>query len=359
MKAFRKVVGWLVTAVVIVFAALLSLAQLAIGAPREVLKHFLSPLSGPAQYAVAWSFQITEAFVNQYEANFYVLAQQMAARFEPFVDVVTGIVGQSKSAERVGKTDAYDIQSRHADTKYVETPHSRRWIDLQDKGWADLVDELDEIRMLANPTSVYPKMAMAALNRAKDDVIYAAGRGSARTNTGTTALPAGQKIAEGGTGLTLAKLLSTKELLDSNEVEDDAEYDRMGQYAAQGGDAANARGPEPRRVLAVSAKQLTNLYGTTEIKSVDYNTVKALAQGAVDTFLGFRFVRSERLAKTGTTRFALAWSKKVIRLGVGKDIVTSIDKLPAKNMSVQVYARMSVGAVRVEDEGVVEIGCFE
>jgi hypothetical protein len=304
------------------------------------------------------SFQITEAFVNQYEANFYVLAQQMCARLEPYVDVVSGIIGQSKSVERAGKTDAYDITSRHADTKYVETPHSRRWIDLADKGWADLVDELDEIKLLANPLSVYPKMGMAALNRAKDDIIYAASRGSARTNTGTTALPAGQKIAEGGTGLTLAKLLSAKELLDAAEIEDDAAYDAIGQYGNVR--TADANGvPAPRRIITCSAKQLTNLYGTTEIKSVDYNSVKALAQGAVDTFLGFKFVRSERLAKSGTTRFACAWSKKVIRLGIGKDVVTSIDKLPGKNMSVQVYARMSIGAVRVEDEGVVEIGCFE
>jgi hypothetical protein len=232
MKAFKVVGRGLVWAVIACVAALVSAAQLAIGLPRQILDEGVKG-------GYAYSFQITEAFVNQYEANFYVLAQQMAARFEAFVDVVSGIVGQSRSAERVGKTDAYDIQSRHADTKYVETPHSRRWIDLQDKGWADLVDELDEIRMLANPTSVYPKMAMAALNRAKDDVIYAAARGSARTNTGTTALPAGQKIAEGGTGLTLAKLLSTKELLDAAEIEDDAEYDRIGQTPASRGDAVN------------------------------------------------------------------------------------------------------------------------
>jgi hypothetical protein len=232
-----------------------------------------------------------------------VLAQQMAARFEPYVDVVSGIVGQSKSAERVGKTDAYDIQSRHADTKYVETPHSRRWIDLQDKGWADLVDELDEIRLLANPTSVYPKMAMAALNRAKDDVIYAAGRGSARTNTGTTALPAGQKIAEGGTGLTLAKLLSTKELLDAAEIEDDAEYDRIGQMPANRGDAVN-------NTIEAAARDRLLLEAADQPLRHDRNQVGRLQHregagaGTIDTFLGFKFIRSERLAKTGTTRFA-------------------------------------------------------
>jgi len=350
-KLIGMAIGYLICAIA---AALFSAAQLAIFTPLGILKGLAGSLP---RAGACYSFQITEAFVNQYEANFYVLAQQMCARFEPYVDVITGVVGQTKSAERVGKTEAYDITSRHSDTKYVETPHSRRWIDLTDKGWADLVDELDEIKMLANPLSVYPKMGMSALNRAKDDIIYAAARGSARTNTGTTALPAGQKIAEGGTGLTLAKLLSAKEILDAAEIEDDAAYDAIGQTQTNRNDINAVAAP--RRVLVCSAKQLTNLYGTTEIKSVDYNSVKALAQGAVDTFLGFKFVRSERLAKSGTTRFAVAWSKKVIRLGVGKDVVTSIDKLPSKNMSVQVYARMSLGAVRVEDEGVVEVGCFE
>lgn len=353
MKAFQKVLTVAGVMVAMTLAALVSLAQIAITAPRALWQLFLDPV----RYGTTFSFQITEAFVNQYEANFYILAQQMASRFEPYVDVVTGIVGQSRSVEAVGKTEAYDINTRHADTKYVDTPHSRRWIDLQDKGWADLVDELDEIKMLVSPLSVYPKMAMAALNRAKDDVIYAAARGSARTNSGTVALPAAQKIAEGGTGLTLAKLLSAKELLDAADIEDDASYDATGQHANNRGDVNSMI--TPSRILVASSKQLTNLYGTTEIKSIDYNSVKALAQGAIDTFLGFKFIRSERLAKTGTTRFAVAWVKKAIRLGIGKDIVTSVDKLPTKNYTTQVYARMSLGAARVEDAGVVEIGCFE
>lgn len=334
MKALRIMGAVMIGLIAGVGALFLTAGQLALALPMPV-----------PMYGTVHSFQITEAFVNMYSTNFYTLGQQMLARFESCVDTITGIVGQSKSVERVGAAEAYDIVSRHADTKYVEVPHSRRWIDLADKGWAELVDELDEIKMLADPKSKYPRLAVAALNRAKDGVIYAAGRGSARTNTGTTVLPAGQKIAEGGTGLTLAKLISTKEILDSTEVDAD-QMDASGQGA-------------PDRYIACSSKQLTNLYGTTEIKSVDYNSVKALAEGKVESFMGFTFRRSERLAKTGTTRFALAWSKHCINLGVGKDIVTSIDRLPGKNMSVQVYARMSIGAVRVEDEGVVEVGCFE
>ncbi len=293
------------------------------------------------------SQQITENFVQAYSNQFYETGQQMAARFAPFVTISAGIVGASKAMERVGKVDAYDITSRHADTRYVETPHSRRWLDLTDKGAAELVDEMDEIRLLADPKSKYPKIMVQALNRAKDDVIYAAIRGTARTGSGTQVLPAAQKIAEGGTGLTLAKLLTAKELLDAAEIEADEGQDMTGQ------------GATPSRVIACSSKQLTNLYGTTEIKNIDYNSVKALAEGQINTFLGFRFIRSERLAKTSTTRFAVAWCKPAVALGIGKDIVTSIDTLPTKNYSVQVYARMSIGAVRLEDEGVVEIGCFE
>jgi hypothetical protein len=297
------------------------------------------------------SSTVTEAMVQQYGTNFRTLYQQRQSRMAPFCQMEGGIVGQSKSVERIGKAEAYDITSRGADTKYVDVPHSRRWLDLQDKGWAELVDEMDKIRMLADPTSPYAAMAVAALNRAKDDIILTAARGNARTNQGLIPLPASQKIAVGGTSLTLAKLLAVKEILDTNEADDDASLQTDGQSPNM----------QATRMIAVNAKMLTNLYGTTEIKNVDYNSVKALAQGAIDTFLGFKFVRTERLYRDAsvTTRYGVAWVKSCIALGIGKDIVSSIDVLPAKNYSAQVYARMSIAATRLEDEGVVEIGCLE
>ena len=290
------------------------------------------------------SFTVTESMVQQFGTNFRILGQQKRSRLEGWCQMEPNIVGTGKTVERLGKTDAYDILSRHGDTQYVNTPHSRRWLDLADKGWADLVDEMDKIKILADPTSPYAALGVAALNRAKDDIIIAAARGNARTSTANIALPAGQKIAVGGTGLTLAKLLSTKEILDAAEV--DQELDADGQGMAS-------------RVFVCSTKQLTNLLGTVEIKSIDYNNVKALVQGQVDTFIGFKFIRSERLPKVVNDRFCLAWSRGCVALGTGKDIVSSIDTLPGKNYSVQVYARMSIGATRTEDEGVVEVACLE
>lgn len=293
------------------------------------------------------SFQIPQNFVQQYGTNFHVLSQQKVSRLRQWCQLEAGIVGQSKTVERMGATNAYQIVSRHADTQFVETPHSRRWVDLADYGWAELIDKLDKTRLLIDPTNGYAAMANASLNRSTDDVIIAAVRGNARDNAGLVALPAAQKVSVSASSLTLAKLLAAKEILDGNEVDDDASMQADGQ------------GKTPSRVMVVNSRHLTSLYGTTEIKSVDYNSIKALAEGSIDTFLGFKFVRSQRLPIDGTATggYALAWSKGCVTFGVGSEISASVDKRPDKNNAWQVYADMSIGSVRTEDEGVVEIAC--
>lgn len=290
------------------------------------------------------SFTITENFVQQFGTNFRILGQQKTARYEPFCQIEPNIVGTAKSVERIGKSEAYTITSRHGDTQYVDTPHSRRWLDLSDKAWADLIDEMDKIKMLADPTSPYVMTGRAALNRKRDAAIIAAATGTARTGTGTATLPVAQQITASATGLTIAKLLTTKEILDASEIDVDDSDGQLGMAT---------------RVIGVTTRQVSDLLNTTEVKSADYNTVKALAEGKIDTFMGFKFIRSEAWGKVGTTRSIAAWIKGCIAFGSGMDIVTSIDTLPTKNYSVQVYARESIGAVRIEDAGVVQIDCIE
>lgn len=290
------------------------------------------------------SFQVTEAFVTQFATNFMMLSRQMVSRLQPFVRVQPGIVGSAYAVERLGQAESYQIASRHADTQMVEMPHSRRFVDLAPFAWAELVDELDKKRMLADPTSPYLMEAVAALNRRKDSVIIAAMNAAARTNTGTASLPAGQQIAVGGTGLTLAKLRQAREILDANEVGID---DQSGQTDA------------PQRFMVVSAQQITNLLSDTTITSADFNTVRALVNGQINDFLGFRFIRSGRLPRVSTTRSCFAFARNAVVLGIGADIETSIDVRPDKNRALQPYARMLIGAVRAEDEAVVQVDCQE
>lgn len=285
------------------------------------------------------SNQITTAFVQQYGSNVQMLSQQKGSLLRGVVDseVVNAKFG---FFDQVGVATATKRVSRHSDTVHSNTPHARRRVSLVDYEYSDLLDNQDKIRTLIDPTSSYALAAAYALGRAMDDEIIAAATGTAftgETGSTSTALPSGQKITESGSnGLTIAKLRNAKEILDSNSVD-----------------------PSISRTLVCGPKQISDLLGTTEVTSSDFNTVKALASGEVNSFLGFNFIVSTRLNKVSTKRTVLAFANDGIKLGIGQDLMTRIDELPQKAYATQVYVCGSFGATRMEEDKVVSIEAVE
>ena len=282
------------------------------------------------------STQITEAFVEQYKSNVFHLAQQKGSRLRGAVKSET-VTGTSHYFERIGATAAQVRTTRHSNTPQINTPHSRRKVTLADYDWADLIDQEDKVRMLISPQSEYAKAGAYAMGRAMDDAIIAAASGNAFGGVaGATsiALPAGQKIAVGTTSLTVAKLIAAKEILDASDVD-----------------------PDETKYLVCSAKEITSLLGDDKVTSADYNSVKALVAGQVDTFMGFNFIRTERIAASGGDNLALAFTQSALGLALGRDIQTRISERDDKNYATQVFLSMTIGATRVEDEKVVEIAC--
>ena len=190
------------------------------------------------------------------------------------VDAET-VVGKNAFFEQVGVATAVKRVSRHGDTPQIDTPHSRRRVSMVDYEYADLIDKQDQVRTLIDPTSSYAQAAAFALGRAMDDEIISAISGNAfsgETGSTTVALPSAQKITESGTdGLTIAKLRQAKEKFDSASVD-----------------------PSIPRYIVVGPKQISDLLGTTQVTSSDFNTVKALANGEISTFLGFNFITSNQ-----------------------------------------------------------------
>ena len=111
------------------------------------------------------------------------------------------------------------------------------------------------------------------------------------------------------------------------------------------------------RYLALTAKALEDLLKVTEATSSDYNTVKALVQGEIDTFMGFRFIRTERLPDGGGTgrKYCLAYTSKAIGLCFSDVRFTRVGEDPANSFMTRVYMESTLGAVRIEDLGVVRI----
>ncbi len=289
------------------------------------------------------SSQITTSFVEQYSSNVAMLSQQMGSKLRSSVDVES-VTGKNAFFDQVGATAAQLRTSRHGDTPQIDTPHSRRRLSLADYEWADLVDDVDKVRMLVDPTSSYAKAAAAAMNRAMDDVIITAFNASASTGVAggdSTALPSTQKTAtsDQSDGLTITKLLAAKKILDNNDVD-----------------------PSLRRYIVCGPQQISDLLGTTQVTSSDYNSVRALATGAVNSFLGFEFIMSTRLnmdSSYTTDRLVFAYTEDALKLGIGKDISAKISERADKSYSTQVYYAMSLGAVRMEEKKVVQIPCHE
>lgn len=285
------------------------------------------------------STQITTAFVNQFSANVQMLSQQMGSLLRNAVDTES-VNGEKAFFDQVGQAAAVLRTSRHADTPLVETPHTRRMVTMSDYEYADLIDDSDKVRLLVDPTSTYSRAAAAAMGRAMDDVIISAALGTSQTGkdgSTSTALPAGQKIAHGSAGLTIAKLVSAKELLDAASVD-----------------------PSIPRHIIVSPKQISDLLNNTTVTSADFNTVKALAQGEINSFVGFNFIVSNRLnTDTNSDRQVIAFAQDGLKLAVGKEPAARIDERADKSYSTQVYYCQTIGATRMEEAKVVEIACNE
>jgi len=285
------------------------------------------------------STQITTAFVEQYSSNIQMLSQQKGSLLRDKVRLES-VTGKNAFFDQVGSVTATVRSTRHSDTPQSDTPHSRRRVSLVDYEFADLIDDLDKVRMLVDPTSTYALAAAYAMGRAMDDAIITAATGSADTGVagGTAvALPASQIIAEAGTtGMTIAKLREAKEIIDLADVD-----------------------PSLPRHIIVSPKQISDLLGTTEVTSSDFNTVKALAQGDINSFLGFNFVVSNRLAVASQIRDCIAFVSDGIGLAVGKDATARIDERADKGYATQVYYSAAFGATRMEEDKVVKIQAYE
>ena len=296
------------------------------------------------------STQITTSFVNQYSANVQALVQQKGSKLRNLVSFEP-IRGKYAFFDQIGAVAASKKTTRHADTPRSDTPHKRRRLALETYNWADLIDNDDKIKMLIDPTSEYAQAAAWAMGRAMDEAIVDAAFGAAaagETGSESVALPASQIVdSAGANGLTFEKLREVKRLFDAADV------------------------PAENRYFILSAYQLDNLLGETKATSADYASAKALVQGELDTFMGFKFVQLNgnrsgggkilpaTTANNSTVRSCLAFQGDAIKLGIGEDIVGKITERDDKCFATQVYYEMAIGAVRMQEEMVVKINCKE
>jgi hypothetical protein len=292
------------------------------------------------------SDQISTAFVKQFGENITLLSQQRGSKLRGTVMEEPNVTGETVFMDQIGPTEAQRVTTRHADSPQVNTPHARRRITLIDVDWGDLIDDFDKLKTLIDPESAYALNAAYAIGREIDDIIieqYFADAATGKEGTGTVSFPASQQIAVGfsdGEGdttdahLTVGKLRQARTILKQNEVDLDNEMPFMG----------------------VNAEALNNLLSQEKATSADYAAVKALVDGEINTYMGFRFVESQRWQTDGSGNDRLpAWVPSGMGLAVAQDPTSRITERGDKRFSTYVYYMTSVGASRLEEDKVVEV----
>jgi hypothetical protein len=114
--------------------------------------------------------------------------------------------------------------------------------------------------------------------------------------------------------------------------------------------------------MLMHASQLDALLGETEVTSSDFASVKALVQGEINTFMGFRFItigdRDEGGLPKPSTRTCFAWHKDSMGYAESMAQKTEVNYIPEKT-SFLVSSMFSAGSIAIDDEGIVKISCTE
>lgn len=283
------------------------------------------------------SFSITEAMVVDFALNVQILAEQDGTRLRPTV-MYQPVTGRTFTVNRVTGGEAEEKTTRHSDTPTPTDEHSVRHGRVAPRRRTSLFDLEDDPQIILTPMNSYQVLHANAMNRAVDDYIIKAADATVVTGVdsdGTAPFPSAQNIASGSTGMSVDKIIDAMTILGENEVSQMMPW-----------------------TIVYGAQQLKDLLNDSRVTSKDFNQAEVLRRGVIDDYLGFRHVRSQRLALNDSgERKCFAYAMGAITLGIAKEPTTLSGTRTDKDHGWQLYTYMVGGAVRTEEELIVRINC--
>jgi N4-gp56 family major capsid protein len=248
-----------------------------------------------------------------------------------------GVEGSTVKFPKIGKGSA-TIRVPQTDVTPLNVTYSQVTATMEDYIAAEYSDIFNQQKVNFNERQELVQVVSGAIARRMDQVVLdALTAASSPSTVANTVVSSGSATAS---DLNVGKLRAAKKALDAKNV------------------------PAEGRCILVHANSLSSLLSETAVTSSDFNSVKALVTGDVDTFLGFKFVtfgdRDEGgLAIDGSSdRTLFAFHRDAVGLGVGMGQQSRVDYIPEKT-SFLVASMFSAGAVAIDDEGIVKITCRE
>jgi len=249
----------------------------------------------------------------------------------------SGVEGSTVKFPKIGKGSA-TIRVPQTDVTPLNVTYSQVTATMEDYIAAEYSDIFNQQKVNFDERQELVQVVSGAIARRMDQVVLdALTAASSPSTVANTVVSSGSPAAS---DLNVGKLRAAKKAMDAKNV------------------------PAEGRTILVHANSLSSLLSETQVTSSDFNTVKALVTGEVDTFLGFKFItlgdRDEGgLAIDGSSdRTLFAFHRDAVGLGVGMNQTSRVDYIPEKT-SFLVASMFSAGAVAIDDEGIVKITCRE
>jgi hypothetical protein len=270
---------------------------------------------------------LSPAFITLFDAE-VKQAYQGQAQLVAAVRQRRGVEGSSVKFPRVGKGVA-TVRVPQSDVTPLNVAFSQATVNLTDFNAAEYADIFNQAKVNFDERQELVQVVANAIGRRQDQIILDALSGSSTTNL------VDEDIGGADTGLNVAKLREAKKLLDKNNV------------------------PMNDRHIIIHANSLASILGETAVTSADFNTVRALVSGELNTFLGFMFHTIGDRAEGGlpiasSERKLYAFHRDAVGYAEGIAPRTEINYIPEKT-SFLVNAVFSAGAIAIDAEGIVEI----
>ena len=275
---------------------------------------------------------LSNAFVTLFDAE-VKQAYQAKAELVSAVRQRRGVEGSTAKFPKVGKGVA-TLRIPQTDVTPLNVYFSQVTVTMEDWNAAEYSDIFMQQKVNFDERQELVQVVANAIGRRQDQLIIDA------LNASGTSLTVDNDIGGADSNLNVAKLREAKKLLDKNNV------------------------PPQDRHVVIHANSLASLLSETAVTSSDFNTVKALVSGEINTYLGFTFHVLGDRTEGGLTvdgsldRTVLAFHKDAIGYAEGMGPKTEINYVPEKT-SFLVNAMFSAGSVAIDAEGIVDITCRE
>lgn len=300
------------------------------------------------------TYSVPEHHVSMFTSNVQAALTKKGGLLGALVSSASYTGEKAQVVNFIGPVEFVERDTPYGDTKLSEVEHTQRWISGNEYDCAILIDRLDTLKMIYDPTSPYVARMQEAAARKMDEIIMASFFATAKTGKNgstNTPFPNTQIVAHGGTRFTVAKLRAARKLFKKRHVD--------------------LRTMKP--MVAVTSEQIDDLLGEVAVTSADYNAVKPLVDGEVSQFMGFVFIPyedngtsaggkgipTESVAGPAVIRDCPAWVPDGMHFGLWDSLAIVIGPRPDKNNIKQAHATFTAGATRLEEQKVLMIQAVE